>query len=563
MTALLDVRDINVTIARTKVLTDVSLALDSGEALGIIGETGSGKTMTLRAVAGLVSSVDGRIESGAIHIDGRDMTRESPRSRQRTLGGTVSMVPQASMSSLDPLQRIGSQIREALRLTRRARATDDDVRDALEAVRLTPTEALLRSRSHELSGGVRQRVMIALALASEPRLLLADEPTTALDASVRSSVLNLFTELRLGRRLGLVLVSHDINAIACATDRVVVMDQGRVVETGRTAEVLDNPRHPYTQMLVSALPERTPRGYYLLARRSGDVSQAVTDSGYVPVPSRAVPTGKVSTIEARRLDFSYGDRQILHDISVRVRAGERLGIVGESGSGKSTLARLLTGVLPSDRVTVDGKPWRRLGSRQPQRHEVQLILQDPFASLTETQTALRCVEEACRTVQGMARSAAHRRALELLESVGLTGDLVHRRPGRLSGGQCQRVSIARALAANPSVLVADEPTSALDLSVQAGIVNLLLTLTTRRPLGLVVVSHDLAVISHLSDTIVVMERGRIVEAGPTDQVLFHSEHPYTRQLVSANPWLARKAAADPDADRRTGTRTVQPIDIQP
>ncbi|MBA6440742.1 ABC transporter ATP-binding protein [Streptomyces sp. GMR22] len=550
MTALLDVRDIDVTIARTKVLNRVSLAVDSGEALGIIGETGSGKTMTLRAITGLLSSIGGRIESGTVHVDGREVTRESLRSRQRTLRGIVAMVPQASMSSLDPLQRIGSQVREALRLTRPTRATDDDVANAIEAVRLTPTEALLRSRPHELSGGMRQRVMIALALASEPRLLLADEPTTALDASVRADVLNLFTGLRFERRLGLVIVSHDINAIASATDRVVVMHQGRVVETGRTAEVLQSPRDPYTRMLVSALPERTPRGYYLLARRG---SEAATDGGYVPVPARAVPTGNVPTVEARRLHFSYGDRQILHDIRVRVRTDERLGIVGESGSGKSTLARLLTGVLPSDQVTVDGRPWRRFGSRQPERHEVQLILQDPFASLTETQTALASVEEACRTVRRLPRRAAHERALELLEAVGLTGDLVHRRPGRLSGGQCQRVSIARALAANPSILVADEPTSALDLSVQAGIVNLLLTLTTQRPLGLVVVSHDLAVISHLSDTIVVMERGRIVEAGPTDQVLFRPEHPYTRQLMSANPWLAPNAASGPDhADSASG-----------
>ena len=293
MTALLDVRDINVTIGGTKVLTDVSLTLDSGEALGIIGETGSGKTMTLHPITGLLSSVGGRIESGAIHVDGRDVTRASLRSRQRTLRGIVSMVPQASMSSLDPLQRIGSQVREALQLTRRTRATDDDIRHALEAVRLTPTEALLRSRPHELSGGMRQRVMIALALASEPRLLLADEPTTALDASVRSGVLDLFTELRLERQLGLVIISHDINAIASATDRVVVMNQGRVVETGRTAEVLENPREPYTRMLVSALPERTPRGYYLPARPGSDVPEAAGDGGYVPVPARAVPTSNV------------------------------------------------------------------------------------------------------------------------------------------------------------------------------------------------------------------------------------------------------------------------------
>ncbi|MFE2445647.1 ATP-binding cassette domain-containing protein [Streptomyces sp. NPDC059426] len=359
MTALLDVRDINVTIARTKVLTDVSLALDSGEALGIIGETGSGKTMTLRAITGLLSSIGCRIESGAVHVDGRDVTREPLRSRQRALRGIVSMVPQASMSSLDPLQRIGSQVREALQVTRRTRATDDDVRHALETVRLTPTEALLRSRPHELSGGMRQRVVIALALASEPRLLLADEPTTALDASVRSSVLNLFTGLRIERRLGLVIVSHDINAIASATDRVVVMNQGRVVETGRTAEVLRSPRDPYTRMLVGALPERTPRGYYLLARRGSEDAQAATDGGYVPVPARAVPTGNVPTVEARRLHFSYGDRQVLHDIHVRVRAGERLGIVGESGSGKSTLARLPTGVLPAS-VSRLPAPWPRI-----------------------------------------------------------------------------------------------------------------------------------------------------------------------------------------------------------
>ncbi|MCA4132567.1 ABC transporter ATP-binding protein [Arthrobacter sp. M4] len=566
MTALLDVRDVNVTIGATKVLTDVSLSLYRGEAVGILGETGSGKTMTMRSIAGLLGTVGGRIDSGSIHINGRDITHESLRSRRRTLRGVVSMVPQGSMSSLDPLQRIGSQVSEALQLTRAGKASDADVRHALHAVRLTPTASLLRSRPHELSGGMRQRVMIALALASQPRLLLADEPTTALDASVRTSILDLFTELRVERQLGLVIISHDINAIASATDRVIVMNRGRVVETGRTSEVLANPQDPYTQELISALPERTPRGYYLPARRSTDDPNATANGGHVPVPARSMPTAGVSTIEAQALDFSYGDRQILHDISVRVRAGQRLGIVGESGSGKSTLARLLTGVLPSRQVTVNGTPWRRFGSSQPERHEVQLILQDPFASLTETQTALATVQEACRTVQKLARSAARQRALELLGSVGLSGDLVHRRPAQLSGGQCQRVSIARALAANPSILIADEPTSALDLSVQAGIVNLLLTLTTQRPLGLVVVSHDLAVISHLSDTIVVMERGCIVESGPTDQVLFQPKHPYTRQLVSANPWLAANAESNLYGKIRPGadaSKLIEALGEQP
>lgn len=552
MTSLLQVTELDVTIGRSQVLHDVSLSVEPGESLGIIGETGSGKTMTLRAITGLLPAVGGEVTSGTITVDGVDVTHTSLRARLRAQPGMISLVPQASMSSLDPLQPIGSQVREALGLNRSETVSADDVERALLAVRLTPTRELLAARPYELSGGMRQRVMIALALAPRPRLLLADEPTTALDASVRASVLDLLAEHRRSQGLGLVIISHDINAIASSTDRVVVMHDGRMVESGPTSRILDDPQHPYTRMLVAALPERTAPGHFLPVHQSGE--KIVADSAPVRVPGRARPSGVVSTVEADKLDFAYADRKILHDISIRVRAGERVGIVGESGSGKSTLARLLAGILPSPSVTIDGKPWRAFGSRQPERHEVQLVLQDPFSSLTPTRSALSTVEEACRVVQGLSKRDATARAVELLAAVGLSGDLVHRRPRGLSGGQCQRVSIARALAADPSILIADEPTSALDLSVQAGIVNLLLTLTTERPLGLVIVSHDLAVIRHLSDRVVVLKDGHIVEKGPTETIFERPQHTYTRALLDANPWIAvDQAEPAPSAPRTQST----------
>lgn len=416
--------------------------------------------------------------------------------------------------------------------------------EAWEAVRLAPSQALLKSKPHELSGGMRQRVMIALALASSPQLLLADEPTTALDASVRMSVLKLLTDLRRERNLGLVIVSHDINAIATATDRVLVMNKGRVVETGPTPEVMSDPQDPYTQMLVAALPDRTPAGYYLPVQRAQDADSREDAKRLVPVPRRAAVTDALTTIVADRVNFSYREHQVLFDVSLSVRTGERIGIVGESGSGKSTLARLLTGVLPSPHVAVNDTPWRNVRRQHAERHAVQLILQDPFASLTPSQSALTTVAEAVRAANGATRRAAITQATELLESVGLAGEVIHRKPRELSGGQCQRVSIARALAVEPSILVADEPTSALDLSVQAGIVNLLLELTTQRPLGLVVVSHDLAVLAHLADSLIVMKDGRIVESGPTPQILHDAKHEYTRQLVSANPFLNLESEQD-------------------
>ena len=539
---LLDVRNLSVSIGHTEVLTDISLELARGESLGIVGETGSGKTMTLRAIAGLLPSIGGRISAGSVHIAGNDVTRATPRQRRRHQRGLISVVPQASMSSLDPLQRIGSQIQEAIRATRPVPASQDAVARALESVKLGPTPGLLKSYPHELSGGMRQRVMIALALAGEPQLLLADEPTTALDASVRTSILNLLTELRLERQLGLVIISHDINAIATATDRIVVMYAGRAVESGWTAEIIANPQHPYTQDLVGALPERTPPGYFLptlttfVGERKLKAPTPVPQRIKLPsVDSSNAP--KQTSLDVSGANFSYGHRQVLFDISFRVRAGERVGIVGESGSGKSTLAKLLVGVLPSPDVLIDGEPWLHLGANQEHRREVQLIQQDPFASLSSSRTALSTVTEAVQVTQRVSRTAATPIARDLLQAVGLSSDIIGRRSRNLSGGQCQRVSIARSLAANPTILVADEPTSALDLSVQAQIINLLLTLTTQRLLGLVVVSHDLAVIRHLTDRVVVMHNGRIVEEGTTDQILHHPEHPYTQQLCASAEWL--------------------------
>ena len=488
----------------------VSFEVAPGEALGIVGESGSGKSLTLRAIAGLLPPGT-RQTAGEI-----------------TIGGRFGMVFQDPMSALDPLTRVGIQLREACIAGGAADPAADPaarVRALLTDVRLPDPERIARSYPHELSGGQRQRIVIAMALAGNPAVLLADEPTTALDVTVQREVLTLLEGLRRERGLTLVLVSHDLAVVASMCERVAVMRDGRIVEMGETSAVLAAPAHSYTRELLAAVPELPAAP--ALASGSEDAAPA------------ALPADP-PVLAVRDLGVRYGSREAVAHVSFELRGA--LGLVGESGSGKTTIARAIAGELP----TVDGEiafggavlPAGR-GSRRPrrtraQRGAIQLIPQDPGSSLNPRRRVGSALAEVLRVHSGAGRPAPDAiatRVAELLTEVGLDAALAGAYPHELSGGQRQRVAIARALATSPQVLIADEATSALDVSVQAEILALLARLRDERGLALLVISHDLAVIHELCDSVVVLRGGTVVEQGPN--VLTAPSAEYTRELLSA------------------------------
>ena len=484
----------------------VSFEVAPGEALGIVGESGSGKSLTLRAVAGLLPPGT-RQTAGEIAI-----------------GGRFGMVFQDPMSALDPLTRVGIQLREAC-VAGGAADPAARVRELLADVRLPDPERIARSYPHELSGGQRQRIVIAMALAGNPAVLLADEPTTALDVTVQHEVLTLLAGLRRERGLTLVLVSHDLAVIAAMCERVAVMRDGHIVEAGETASVLAAPAHPYTRQLIAAVPEWPPAPTF------------AADSEDAPPPTQ--PAGS-PVLAVRDLGIRYGSRDAVAHVSFELRGA--LGLVGESGSGKTTIARAIAGELAaaSGQIAFDGTvlPAGR-GSRRPrrttaQRGAIQLIPQDPGSSLNPRRRVGAALAEVLRVHAGSGlthRGAIDVRVTELLTEVGLDATHADAYPHELSGGQRQRVAIARALATSPQLLIADEATSALDVSVQAEILALLARLRDERGLALLVISHDLAVIHALCDESVVLRAGRVVEQGP--RVLDAPAAEYTRELLSA------------------------------
>ncbi|MFF8818913.1 ATP-binding cassette domain-containing protein [Leucobacter sp. NPDC015123] len=505
----------------------VSFDLTPGEALGIVGESGSGKSLTLRAIAGL-------LPNGVVHTHG-----------EVAIGGAVGMVFQDPLSALDPLTRVGTQLREAC-----VAAGEPDpvarVRELLGAVRLGDPERIARAYPHELSGGQRQRIVIAMALAGRPAILLADEPTTALDATVQREVLELLKALRRERGLTLVFVSHDVAVVAAMCERIAVMRGGCVVEEGATAAVLARPEHPYTRELLSAIP-RAPRpaerinDRVALAPSAGAISIHTTGAPGVEktappsIETAAAPAAATSdgapVLAVKDLRVRYGGREAVGGVSFDVRGA--LGIIGESGSGKTTIARAIVGELPRAHGAF---------SFAGEREEIQLIPQDPSSSLNPRRTVGATLGEVVRAHDRRARArggdlarsprgSTEGRVAALLSEVGLAPEHARRYPHELSGGQRQRVAIARALAAEPKVLVADEATSALDVSVQAAILDLLARLRRERGLALIVISHDLAVVHALCDDVVVLRAGAIVEQGP--RALLDPQQAYTRELLDA------------------------------
>ncbi|WP_210492150.1 ABC transporter ATP-binding protein [Patulibacter sp. SYSU D01012] len=503
------------------VVDDASLRVEEGETVGLVGESGAGKSLLLRTVLGVVPA--GWRAVGAVRVDGRDVLTLDRAALARHRRERVALVPQDPRAAIDPLATVGGFLTEVARTT----GTDRDGARAraaalLDEVGLPDPEGSLGRRPHAFSGGMLQRVVLAAALLGDPRLLLADEPTTALDVTTQAEVLRTLEQVRVRRGLGTVLVTHDLDLAAATCDRLVVLRAGRVVEAGPARRVFAAPQAAYTRELVAA----TPR---------------VTD----PVPD-APPTGEGAgtVLRVRGLRRRFGARAALDGVDLDLRAGHTLAVVGESGSGKSTLARIVVGLERADGgvVTLAGvdSAARGRAARRARAAAVQTVFQDPLLSFDPRVRAGEAVARALPPGGPGGRAARARRADALLERVGLDPALGRRLPRELSGGQRQRVAIARALAPEPRLLVLDEPTSALDVRVQARVLELLARLRADLGVAVLLISHDLAVVRRVANDVAVVRGGRIVEAAPTAELFARPRHPYTRRLLDAVP---RPAAA--------------------
>ncbi|MBB1633348.1 ABC transporter ATP-binding protein [Cupriavidus sp. UME77] len=507
---------------RPLALDGVSLALAPGEILCVVGESGSGKSMTAGAVLGLLP--DGvRRSAGRILFEGRELTALSEADLRRIRGARIGMIFQEPMTALNPLRTIGDQIGEVFRTHTRLPKAEiaRKVRSLLEDVQIPQPLAAAGAYPHELSGGQRQRAMIAMALALEPSLLIADEPTTALDVTTQAQILRLIRELQQRKGTAVLFITHDFGVVAEIADRIAVMRQGEVVETGPAAEILARPQHPYTQALLAAVPalEPPPRG------QTGDTLLAIDGIGKTYRGGGWLGRGRRQV-------------QALDQVSLALPRGGALGIVGESGSGKSTLARCLVGLLDPDRgsLRLDGADLLAgsAGQRRQRARRIQMVFQDPFGSLNPRRRVGELVAQGPLT-HGEHPLRARHRAAELFELVGLDPSALDRYPHEFSGGQRQRIGLARALALSPDVLVADEPVSALDVSVQAQVLALLDDLRARTGLSLILITHDLRVAAQVCDRVAVMKDGRVVEEADTATLFGAPRHPYTQALLAAVP----------------------------
>ncbi|KOV32892.1 peptide ABC transporter ATP-binding protein [Streptomyces sp. XY431] len=579
-TPLLSIEGLDVRFGPVHAVQDVSFALDRGECLAVVGESGSGKSVTARTLVGLTGA-GGRVPAGVtarrLAFDGLDLGTLSEAQWREVRGRRIGLVLQDALVSLDPLRTVGAEIAEPLRVHGLATRAElpARVRSLLERTGVPEPERRAAQYAHQLSGGLRQRALIASALAAEPDLLIADEPTTALDVTVQAQVLDLLDELR-GRGTALLLISHDLSVVGRLADRVAVMFGGRIVETGPAERLLAEPRHPYTRALLAAVPGARTRGTRLAPEPAGRPAAAPGGCPYAarcaaaddtcrstlpPVdalgsrcwhpttaalsvssltvrePDPAPAAESAPLLEVDRIGRSFAGRPVVRDVSFRLHPGETLGLVGESGSGKTTTARIVLGLERPDTGTVrlDGRPWSELTERRrrPDRLRIQAVQQDPLGSFDPRFTVERLVAEAVARTGVPRGEARRRRVTELLDQVGLSAALLTRRPTELSGGQRQRVAIARALAPAPALLVCDEPVSALDLSVQAQILDLLADLRRELGLALLFISHDLGVVQHLADRVAVMKDGRLVETATVDRLFAEPADPYTRRLLAA------------------------------
>ncbi|MCX4155208.1 MULTISPECIES: ABC transporter ATP-binding protein [Paraburkholderia] len=524
---LLELDHLHVTFGDTVAVSDVTLAIQRGERVALVGESGSGKSVTALSILRLLS--DAQV-SGSIRFDGQDLLAKSEREMRGMRGSDIAMIFQEPMTALNPLYTVGDQIAETIVVHDGVTANEARKRAVALLGRTGIAEPGKRVNSypHQLSGGQRQRAMIAMALACRPRLLLADEPTTALDVTIRAQIVELLLELQRDeaekRGMAVLLITHDLNLVRHFAQRIAVMEQGVLVESGSVEQVFESPQHPYTQRLLASRPQRTvvpvlPISPVLLEARDVSVDFKTKLPGF---------SGW----------FRSGHFRAVADANVSVRQGETLGIVGESGSGKSTLAMALLGL----QCTVHGEiefQGRALGSyrgaeQTALRSNMQVVFQDPFSSLSPRQTIERIVGEGLALHRPqMGQEARRDKVVSVLREVGLDRTVLYRYPHEFSGGQRQRIAIARALVLEPRILILDEPTSALDVSIQQQVLKLLAGLQQKYNLGFVFISHDLAVIGAMAHRVAVMQNGSIVESGDVEQIFATPAHPYTRKLLKA------------------------------
>jgi peptide/nickel transport system ATP-binding protein len=543
VTTLLSVEDLRVRFATRHGAVDavagVSLSLAAGQTLGVVGESGSGKSVTALAIMRLLDRA-GQIAGGRVVFDGRDITRAGQGELRRLRGSAMSMIFQNPRAALNPIRTVEGQIADVLRAHRRvstaaARAT---ALDLLRAVQIRDPERRLAAYPAELSGGMCQRVMMAMAMACEPALLIADEPTTGLDVTTQKTVMDLLAGIVAERQMAMLLITHDLGLAARYCGSIAVMERGLVVEQGPTAALFSTPRHPYTQRLIAASPTR--RSTLADLARADPINPVMAGLDGV---LRSPGTGAL--LDLRHVVKTFpGPVHAVADVSFSVPPGGSLGLVGESGSGKSTLSRLICRLIDADADGGDiiyagesiGDIPAREFHRSPQRREVQIVFQDPHDSLNPRFTAFDCIAHPLRRLEHMRGGAAlDARVHEAAARAGLPPELLGRFPHQLSGGQKARVGIARAIAPRPRLLVLDEPTAALDVSIQATILQLLDRLRREDDLALLFVSHDLNVVRMMCDDLVVLQNGRVVEAGPSRSVFADPQAEYTRTLLDAVP----------------------------
>ncbi|MBK6748049.1 ABC transporter ATP-binding protein [Ottowia sp.] len=528
---LLQVRDLHVAFGAKTVVKGVDLDIAPGEKLALVGESGSGKTVTALALLRLLHGA--RVEGRALFDDGhqvRDLLALPERVLRGLRGDDIAMIFQEPMTALNPLMNVGEQIAEVLRL-KRALTRTQSAQEAIELLAKTGIPEPARRAGaypHQLSGGQRQRAMIAMALACAPKLLLADEPTTALDVSLRGQILDLLDALQRETGMAVLMITHDLNLVRRFADRVAVMQHGRLVEQGATAQVFAAPQHAYTRKLMASRPER-------------DVAEQPPEPGAAPVlAARDLRVAYSTPLPGIRGWFRQGEFVALQGASFEIAPGRTLGVIGESGSGKSTLAQAALGLLPfTGELQVAGQPWRhRAAADQPLRRVVQVVFQDPFSSLSPRMTVEEIVGEGLLVhAPGLPAAQRAQRVAQALAEVGLDEarfpNLRARYPHEFSGGQRQRIALARALIVEPQVLVLDEPTSALDVTIQKQILALLQRLQRERALSYLLITHDVDVVRAMAHEVIVLKDGEVVESGPAREVLHAARHPYTRRLLAA------------------------------
>ena len=524
MTALLEVKGLRVAFGGHEVVKGIDFSISAGEKLALVGESGSGKTLTALSLLKLVADAQ---TSGSCVFNGRDLLSLSEHALRGIRGKDIAMIFQEPMTALNPLFTIGDQIAEVLELKQGLARRSA----GLAAIELIASTGILEparraaSYPHQLSGGQRQRAMIAMALACRPKLLLADEPTTALDVSLRRGILDLLSELQRQHGMAVLLITHDLNLVRHFAERVAVMEQGHIVEQGPVAEVFAQPQHAYTRKLLDSRPRRDVVAVPMAS--AAPVLQATKLRVSYPVP-----------LSGMKGWFKQGEFVAVKGADFQLAAGQTLGVIGESGSGKSTLALAALGLLPfAGAMTVDGRPWGgSSASRKAIRRKLQVVFQDPFSSLSPRMTVEEIVGEGLKVHDPEASTAVRQqRVLVALKEVGLEEvqfpGLLQRYPHEFSGGQRQRLAIARALIIAPEVLVLDEPTSALDVTIQQQVLQLLQRLQRERGLAYLLITHDVDVIRAMAHQVIVMQQGEIVEAGPVNVVMVSPQHPYTQSLL--------------------------------